>query len=90
MVNKDDARGWDTLESSFFITDGEYLGIANQALKTGDSVALFDSLDMPMIVRASPIQGDGSFEVIGPVYVRGIMSGERWDSAVPLHQFILV
>jgi hypothetical protein len=59
---------------SFFLTEDDYFGMAPETISSGDQIALFAGLKVPMIIRKS---GD-SYELLGPAYIHGIMHGERW------------
>jgi len=64
-----------TTGMAVFLSEDGYLGIASDASRVGDEIALISGLELPMVVRRSD---DGSFRFIAPAYVHGIMSGERW------------
>jgi hypothetical protein len=54
----------------------------------GDEVVLFSGLKTPFLIRRA--QAQGTFRLITPAYIEGIMSGELWNETERLDQFMLV
>lgn len=66
-----------TYQRTFLATKDGYMGIGPRWTQPGDSVALISGLNIPFIVRK---EGQ-HYRLLGPVYIHGIMRGERWDNA---------
>jgi hypothetical protein len=58
-----------------FRTKGQRLGHTNGKIKIGDHVVLFDGAKAPYIIRKST-ERKGAYEIIGDVYLHGVMNGE--------------
>jgi hypothetical protein len=65
---------------TFFTTVGNYVGMGPRSSRSGDAVALFSSLKLPFVVR----KHHGSYRILGPAFIHGIMYGERWPDDVNL------
>ena len=66
-----------TYQRTFLATKDGYMGIGPRWAQPGDSIALISGLNIPFIVRK---EGQ-HYRLLGPVYIHGIMQGERWDNA---------
>jgi hypothetical protein len=78
-----------TRDKTFFVTKGGYMGTGTRAIADGDVVVLFAGVDRPMILREVDPDA-GTWRVIGPAYISGMMEGELWDSMKDLRSFHLV
>lgn len=59
------------LERSFFTTNNGYMGLGPWRVRPGDFVCLLGGGETPFVLRAT----DGHHELVGEVYVHGIMDG---------------
>ena len=55
-----------------FATENGYVGLGPQATRTGDHLTVLSDSRMPMVLR----QASGTWDVLGPCYVHGVMQGE--------------
>lgn len=62
-------------EKLLFLTDTQYMGVAGDAIREGDVVALLSGLEMPMVLRPT----ENGYTVVTWAYVHGIMEGEIWS-----------
>ncbi|KAK8036227.1 hypothetical protein PG993_008841 [Apiospora rasikravindrae] len=61
---------------AFVHLDSGYIGRAHHSCQEGDSVYLFAGADMPVVVRRC---GEGgTFRVVAPAFIVGVMDGELW------------
>ncbi|PVH77589.1 hypothetical protein DL98DRAFT_400663, partial [Cadophora sp. DSE1049] len=63
----------------FFTTEGGYMGLGPQAVRSGDRLCSVPGCKYPLVVRpSSNDSGDGKehFQVVGACYVYGMMHGE--------------
>ena len=69
---------------------GQYegFGITSRGAREGDMVALISGVSMPMVLR----EDNGSFKVIGPALIGGVMNGQLWtdEMAKSLETMVLV
>jgi hypothetical protein len=72
----------------FFVTERGYMGIGPASVSEGDEVVLFSGLKTPFLIRRA--QAQGTFRLITPTYIEGIMAGELWNETERLDQFMLV
>ena len=56
-------------------TSQDYIGLAPEATRKGDSIVLLKGGRLPFVVRK---EGE-NWAVLGSCYIHGIMSGERFD-----------
>ena len=57
-------------------TQNDFLGRGPNSVQPGDSIWIFDGVNVPIVLRE---QHGGHFEVVGQIYVHGIMKGECLD-----------
>jgi hypothetical protein len=71
---------------TFFTTQRGYMGMSADTLQAGDRIMLISGVAIPMVVR---FDCDGSYRLVAPAYIHGIMSGELWpESDGDLSEFI--
>lgn len=56
----------------FFVGENRRFGLAPEDAQKGDSVCVLFGCSLPMLLRSQ----EDKFEVVGPVYLQGAMSGE--------------
>ncbi|KAI1360710.1 heterokaryon incompatibility protein-domain-containing protein [Xylaria arbuscula] len=61
-------------KSLFLTDDTQYIGIAGDAIRKEDVVALLSGLEMPIILRPT----ENGYKVVTWAYVHGVMEGEMW------------
>jgi hypothetical protein len=66
----------DHRDKDFFITDKGNMGVAFQGLNSTDIIAIWKGCPSPMIVRKFEVEGRYMYQLHGPAYVNGIMTGE--------------
>ncbi|KAI0543316.1 heterokaryon incompatibility protein-domain-containing protein [Xylaria curta] len=71
---------------TLFLTDTQHMGIAGDAIREGDVVALLSGLEMPIILRPN---GSG-YSVVTCAYIHGVMEGEEWPGEDSLDVITLV
>jgi hypothetical protein len=59
------------------LTGQGYMGLAPEATKKGDSIALFKGGKLPFVIRKE----GKNWIIIGNCYIHGIMNGEDFDDA---------
>jgi hypothetical protein len=75
--------------NSFMSTTRGLVGIAPGNAEPGDHVVIVKGLTTPCVLRS--VEGTGSYVLVGPCYVHGIMYGEaaldetKWDGYVSLY-----
>lgn len=70
-----------------FHTEKKYFGIGPQSIEVGDEVWLLRGANVPFVLRRLEV---GNYQVIGEVYVHGVMHGEALkDVADPFSQIVL-
>jgi hypothetical protein len=75
--------------NSFMSTTRGLIGIAPGNAQPGDHVVIVKGLTTPCVLRS--IEGTGSYVLVGPCYVHGVMYGEaaldetKWDGYVSLY-----
>ncbi|PKK54780.1 hypothetical protein CI102_290 [Trichoderma harzianum] len=57
-----------------------YLAVVPSQSSVGDQISLYEGGKFPFVVR--PRTGQGTKQLVGPCYVRGIMYGEAWDQSL--------
>lgn len=62
-----------------------YIGLATELVQVGDLIALMEGGKVPLILRPGD---ERTWELVGDIYVHGVMSGEAWDGR-KLEQFTL-
>jgi hypothetical protein len=60
-------------------TKDSLCGTGPTSVQPGDVVALIPTIKAPMILRPTP---RGTFEVIGPAFITGLMNGEKWSEDI--------
>ncbi len=60
---------------TFFTTEKGYMGTGSDMTQAGDQVALISGMRFPMIIRRN---SDGTYRLVCPAYVHGVMNGEKW------------
>ncbi|KAF1970680.1 HET-domain-containing protein [Bimuria novae-zelandiae CBS 107.79] len=70
-----------------FITENGSLGIASQALQAGDSIAFFQGVNLPMIIRRAR---SDKWKLVAPAYIYNAM--ERNEDSTPFlsDQFVII
>ncbi|KAF7928657.1 uncharacterized protein EAE98_005713 [Botrytis deweyae] len=61
-----------------FITESGYIGMTLGSIRSGDEVWLLAGCDVPVLLRKSQ-KVIGAYELLGGVYIPGIMKGEALD-----------
>lgn len=61
------------------ITAAKCVGLFPLAAQEGDKIFILEGGFTPFLLR--PVEGDGTFKLVGECYVHGIMKGEVWDAA---------
>lgn len=56
-----------------------YFCLAPSTARPGDSIAILRGGDVPLVLRKLP--NSNMWELIGEIYVHGIMKGEIWDES---------
>lgn len=88
-----------TRHKALFRTEGNYLGIATQALREDDVIAVFSGCGDPYILRecfvdvsetSSQQLREKRYTLIGPAYVHGIMDGEAHSKAHDLYETLTI
>jgi hypothetical protein len=88
-----------TRHKALFRTEGNRLGIATQALKEDDVIAVFSGCGDPYILRECFVDASETpskqpslkeYTLIGPAYVHGIMNGEAHPGAQELYETIVI
>lgn len=72
-------------QKALFVTRNGYLGIGSHSVCGGDLVVLFSGMNVPFVVRRMGT----CWRLVAPVYVHGIMQGERWDERREVEEFQL-
>lgn len=71
----------------FFKTSGKsHIGMGSSALQKADQIVIFLGGQMPFAVRP---KGNGTYRLLGEVYVLGIMHGEFMAKKLPVQEYIL-
>jgi hypothetical protein len=65
-----------TLNRKIMRTRNEYIGLAPHAAQKGDIIALAKGARVPLVLRPKP---NGNWELVGDIYVHGIMLGEAFE-----------
>ncbi|TGO40085.1 hypothetical protein BHYA_0042g00160 [Botrytis hyacinthi] len=60
----------------FLVTASGYIGYVPNETRRGDTIYILYGMDVPVVLRQNQ---DGTFELIGPCYVYGVMEGESMD-----------
>jgi hypothetical protein len=72
-----------------FSTTDKHFGFSNGHIETGDQVVIFDGAKHPHLIRRCP--GDREvYQLIGEVYLRGMMRGEVEDLGFESREIVLV
>ncbi|TGO08957.1 hypothetical protein BTUL_0184g00040 [Botrytis tulipae] len=58
------------------VTESGYIGYVPNETRRGDTICILYGMDVPVVLRQNQ---DGTFELIGPCYVHGVMEGELMD-----------
>ncbi|KAK8038464.1 hypothetical protein PG993_006875 [Apiospora rasikravindrae] len=58
-----------------------HVGMAPKASRQGDSIFLLKGCNAPLVLRPN---GDGTYDLVGVIYVHGIMNGEAMEMNVVL------
>ena len=66
------------MKRAFVVTEKGYFGLALSTTKQGDLVCVIRGCNVPFVLRETQ---KGTFELIGEVYVHGIMNGEAVRNA---------
>lgn len=66
-----------------FITDQNFLGLAEQGCRIGDTVCIFLGGAVPFIIQT---QSGGKYRLHGEAYVHGVMDGEALEEATQNHR----
>ena len=61
----------------FFITSDGWIGTAPASVETEDMLILVSGVPFPLVVRPV-VRSEGSYELLGPAYIQGVMHGELW------------
>jgi len=73
-------------DRTFFLTEKGFVGTAPGLIQTGDTIALFSGVKVPLILRAD---GD-NYQLVAHGYVHGVTQGLAWDSGNGLSNITLV
>ena len=65
---------------SFFTTEEGHIGLAPRAARPGDRVCVLLGSDAPLLLRPTE---DKQYQLVGPCYTHGIMSGEALLGPLP-------
>ena len=57
-------------------THNGYIGLAPHLAQNGDVIALAKGARTPLVLRSRP---NGNWELVGDIYVHGIMQGEAFE-----------
>jgi hypothetical protein len=70
----------------FFSTANGYFGIAPSFVQQGDSIAVLEGFNVPVVLR----KADEGYRFVTSAYIHGIMFGEAWSSDAEACGIILV
>jgi hypothetical protein len=70
-----------------FVTVNGHPGLGQAGVQVDDKVAIFKGCSVPFAIRQ---QGDGTYHLIGPTYVLGVMDGEAMDNDPDFGEIVLV
>jgi hypothetical protein len=80
----------------FCVTDNDFIGLVPPQTLPGDKICIFLGVQTPFIVRRKPSKNaDGGpeveeYELVGTVYVHGMMNGEMMGPEVNVERFVLI
>ncbi|KAF7919348.1 uncharacterized protein EAE97_011680 [Botrytis byssoidea] len=60
-------------DQRLLVTASGYIGFVPNETKRGDKICILYGMDVPVVLRKNQ---DGTYELIGPCYVHGVMEGE--------------
>lgn len=60
----------------FLVTASGYIGYVPNETNRGDTICILYGMDVPVVLRRNQ---NGTYELIGPCYVHGVMEGELMD-----------
>ncbi|KAK8187774.1 heterokaryon incompatibility protein-domain-containing protein [Phyllosticta capitalensis] len=80
------------LKWRFAQTASGYVGLVPDAAVQGDVVAVLAGGGVPYVLREVPGEKEGTYRLVGPAYVEGIMGGEAMEGKVEeeLRDFVIV
>ncbi|KAK8223084.1 heterokaryon incompatibility protein-domain-containing protein [Phyllosticta capitalensis] len=90
----DTTAAWNSyrLEWRFAQTASGYVGLVPDAAVQGDVVAVLAGGGVPYMLREVPGEKEGTYRLVGPAYVEGIMGGEAMEGKAEeeLRDFVIV
>jgi hypothetical protein len=80
---------WSTGEWDVFESEIGYLGLGPTSMQPGDSLCIFGSRNVPLILR--PLEEHGGYQLVGECYIHGVMHGEATEGVDgdQLEEFLL-
>jgi hypothetical protein len=77
------------IKKAFFITESGYIGTASHSIAAGDQVVFLSGVRALLVLRKR--DGDMTYRLMGPAFVRGVMYGEvRKEMSPELEEFTIV
>jgi hypothetical protein len=73
-------------QKCFFSTANGYFGIAPSFVQQGDSIAVIEGFNVPVVLR----KADEGYRFVTYAYIHGIMFGEAWPSDAEACEILLV